>query len=145
LAIVKFVDFMQKLVFLIIFSSISLVSPSFCQQANLSKLPAYHVEPAPEWTNQFKRNNGWFGGDGIFTIAKSGRETNLSKNSKVWFHFSDSFIGSVNNNIPDSNTIMVNNSLGYWENTGISPAPISFSIPLNNLDEPETSTVFHPI
>ena len=127
---------MQKLVVLIIFSFVLLVSPSFCQQANLSKLPAYHVEPAPEWTNQFKRNNGWFGGDGIFTIAKSGRETNLSKNSKVWFHFSDSFIGSVNNNIPDSNTIMVNNSLGYWENTGSSPAPITFSIPTNSENKP---------
>ena len=61
---------MQKLAVFILFLSVILVSPSFCQQANLAKLPAFHVEAAPEWTNQFKRNNGWFGDLNVLTVGK---------------------------------------------------------------------------
>lgn len=105
-------------------------------QDKFSKLPPYHIAAAPEWTNQFKRTQGWFGADGIFSISLNGLENKLAKKSDVWFHFSDTFIGTVKNNVPDSGYIMVNNTLGTWKNKGTYPAPVSFLIATDSLNKP---------
>lgn len=112
-------------------------------QDRFSKLPPHQISDAPEWTSQFKRTNGWFGADGIFSIALNGVENKWAKKTDVWLHFSDTFIGTVKNNVPDSGYMMVNNTLGKWKNTGTYPAPVSFLISTDSLNKP-VSRFFPP-
>ena len=54
---------------------------------------AFSVEEAPEWSALLKRNKGWFGADGIYTIPLNGREHEQARQSqKILFIFSDSMI-----------------------------------------------------
>lgn len=52
----------------------------------------YSVEEAHDWTNLFKRNDGWFGGDGIYSIPLNGVEHKSSSSAKTLFIFSDSMV-----------------------------------------------------
>ncbi len=36
---------------------------------------AFHVIAAPEWTDVFRRESGWLGGDGLFSIPLNGVDT----------------------------------------------------------------------
>ena len=38
-------------------------------------LISYKTYAAPEWTNLFYRNEGWFGADGVFAVTLSGDES----------------------------------------------------------------------
>lgn len=71
------------------------------------------VEGAPQWSDLFKRYEGWTGGDGIYAIPLSGYEApDKADKTKTLFVFSDTFIGQV-----DPKTMkrlyffMINNSL----------------------------------
>ncbi len=69
----------------------------------------YTVEPAPEWTALFNRSEGWFGGDGIFTIPFSG--TDASSDDSVLFLFSDTMVGEIKEGKLQPGYKMVNNSV----------------------------------
>jgi len=70
-------------------------------------------EPAPDWTALMERTSGWFGADGIFSIPLDGRETQQVEGKKTLFIFSDTYIGEVENGVPEPGNIMVNNSTAW--------------------------------
>lgn len=74
------------------------------------------TEAAPEWTNLFNRNQGWTGADGIYSIPLDGSEQ-YSENSveNTLFLFSDTFIGSVNDDSIRVGSTLVNNTLGLLQ------------------------------
>jgi len=72
----------------------------------------YTVEEAPEWTALLKRDNGWFGADGIYTIPLNGVENKQAKASdKVLFLFSDTMIGQIRDNTLVPGYKMIHNSV----------------------------------
>lgn len=78
----------------------------------------YHVADAPEWTNLFKRTQGWFGGDGIFTISRKGKKNLIL--------FSDTMIGEIKEGVLQSGYHMVNNSVAFLEGSSPLESNISF-------------------
>jgi hypothetical protein len=100
------------------------------KSVNLTDLK-FTVEEAPEWSVLLKRNTGWFGGDGIYTIPLNGVEGKQSKpNGKTLFIFSDSMIGEIRDNTMMPGFKMIHNSVAilngnqpdekqmkfYWDN-----------------------------
>ncbi len=80
-------------------------------QANLDSL-RFTVEEAPEWSALFKRNSGWFGGDGIFAATRDGKETNgASKTSETIIWFSDTMLGEIEKDSLKPGYEMINNSI----------------------------------
>ena len=76
------------------------------------KEPEITVEPAPEWTNLFYRQSGWFGADGIFSIPLSGVDKpGNAGNHETLLLFSDTYIGEVENGKPKPGNRMVNNTV----------------------------------
>ncbi len=54
------------------------------------------VTEAPQWTELFKRYEGWTGADGIYAVPLSGYEgPGKADETKTLFVFSDSFVGEV--------------------------------------------------
>jgi hypothetical protein len=81
------------------------------KSVNLTDLK-FTVEEAPEWSALLKRNTGWFGGDGIYTIPLNGVEGKQSKpNGKTLFIFSDSMIGEIRDNTMMPGFKMIHNSV----------------------------------
>lgn len=77
-------------------------------------LVAFKTYAAPEWTNQFYRNEGWFGADGIFTMTLSGNESvGAGKTDSVLMYFSDTMTGTVVGDSAVENFKMVNNSFAW--------------------------------
>lgn len=72
----------------------------------------YKVEEAPEWSARFIRNNGWFGGDGIYSIPFNGVENRRS--DSLLFIFSDSMIGTIENDSLQPGSRMIHNSVAIW-------------------------------
>jgi hypothetical protein len=78
---------------------------------NLTDLK-FSVEEAPEWSALLKRNTGWFGGDGIYTIPMNGVESKRAKaTDKTLFIFSDSMIGEIRDNTIAPGYKMIHNSV----------------------------------
>ncbi len=76
------------------------------------------AERADEWTDLFKRSNGWFGGDGIYSIpilSSHGMENGVT----TMFIFSDSLIGQLLNGKLTSSYRMINNSAAFL--SGLQP------------------------
>jgi hypothetical protein len=75
------------------------------------------VEESHQWSNLFKRYEGWTGADGIYAIPLSGYESQGKANeTKTLFVFSDSFIGQVDKNtMMRKNVGMVNNTLALLD------------------------------
>ncbi|GAB3931885.1 DUF4185 domain-containing protein [Mucilaginibacter myungsuensis] len=72
----------------------------------------YTVEEAPEWSALLKRDNGWFGGDGIYTIPLNGVEhKQASATDKILFLFSDTMVGQVRDNTLVPGFKMIHNSV----------------------------------
>ena len=70
------------------------------QDEQLSAELKFTAVPAPEWTTLFKRNNGWFGGDGIYSIALRGLEKEGTANKdSVLIWFSDTLLGDINDSL----------------------------------------------
>ncbi|MFN4315275.1 MAG: DUF4185 domain-containing protein [Chitinophagaceae bacterium] len=99
----------------------------------------FKVEPAPEWSNLFKRNSGWFGGDGIFALVRSGNEANSAAEKEealIWF--SDTMLGEIIGDSLQPGYKMINNSIAslqngkpdsssirfYWDSVGGQPAAL---------------------
>jgi hypothetical protein len=111
----------------------------------------YSVVPAPEWTALFKRTNGWFGADGIFSIPLSGVEKNNNAgNDTTLLLFSDTFIGEVKEGKPLPGYTMVNNSIAYLKGNDPDPNKIRFYYKTGSdgkpasIFVPETSTPARP-
>ncbi|MGS2740017.1 DUF4185 domain-containing protein [Sinomicrobium sp. M5D2P17] len=84
----------------------------------------FTVERAPEWTAVFKRDSGWFGGDGIFAIPYSG-EDNSKEADSIVFLFSDTMVGEIMGDSLVPGYSMVNNSMALYRK-GDVPASTSF-------------------
>jgi len=89
----------------------------------------FTVEEAPEWTQLFSRNNGWFGGDGIFSIPLNGNESNGSRSSETLFIFSDSMIGSHADGKLQPGSKMLHNSMAILSGQHADSAAIKFHYP----------------
>ncbi|UJH90626.1 hypothetical protein LZ575_17875 [Antarcticibacterium sp. 1MA-6-2] len=74
----------------------------------------FTVAPAPEWSAVFKRNSGWFGGDGIFAIPYSG-DDNKTESDSILFLFSDTMFGEIENGELVPGYRMVHNSVGLFK------------------------------
>ncbi|WP_448633149.1 hypothetical protein [Pedobacter panaciterrae] len=72
---------------------------------------------ATEWTNLFVRNNGWFGGDGIYTIPLNGVESGKPEAKKTLFIFSDSMIGNIKDDKMEPGAKMIHNSIAILKGT----------------------------
>src|SRR5437762_7326250 len=56
----------------------------------------FTVEAAPEWDALFKRQHGWFGGDGVYSIPLNGKENVYADDSsETLILFSDTVIGDI--------------------------------------------------
>lgn len=86
---------------------------------------SYRVEAAPEWSNLFMRNSGWFGGDGIFAIPLNNGST--AGEVKNMFLFSDTMIGEINNGELQPGFSMVHNSVAYLVGTEPDPNKMRFA------------------
>ena len=90
---------------------------------------AVEVNPLPlktreatEWTRLFDRRQGWIGSDGIFSFNLNGKDTigSADENTKTFFIFSDTLVGSVNEQtLAVSAGPMMNHSAGLL--TGDEP------------------------
>lgn len=77
-------------------------------------LISYKTYAAPEWTNLFYRNEGWFGADGVFAVTLSGDESiGAGKEDSVFMYFSDTMTGTVVGDSTVRNFKMVNNSFAW--------------------------------
>jgi hypothetical protein len=72
----------------------------------------FTVEEAPEWSAMLKRNIGWFGGDGIYTIPFNGVESRQANTpDSVLFIFSDTMVGEIEGNTMMPGYKMIHNSV----------------------------------
>ncbi|MFY0624652.1 MAG: DUF4185 domain-containing protein [Reichenbachiella sp.] len=92
----------------------------------------YTVRAAPEWTNLFYRNEGWFGADGIFSITFDGDESfGSGQDKEVMLSFSDTMTGTVLGDSAVENFKMVNNSFAYVQNAVPSEETVSIEYKKN--------------
>lgn len=96
------------------------------------------VASAPEWTSLFARSQGWFGADGIFTIPMSGREAYASadEETETLMLFSDTVIGTVEDDSLPSGFTMVNNSVAYLQGSDPDLDKITFHYPTDEAGQP---------
>jgi len=103
---------------------------------------AFTVEAAPEWTALFKRDSGWFGGDGIFAIPLNGKdELSTGSTPENLFVFSDTMVGEIKNDSLQPGFKMVNNSVAYLK--GEKPIAKNMGFKVASGDG-EVSAVFIP-
>jgi len=82
---------------LIIFCSCNNATTENTAIDNLDSLH-FTVEAAPEWDALFKRQHGWFGGDGVYSIPLNGKENIYANDSsETLILFSDTVIGDIIN------------------------------------------------
>ena len=121
---------MNKLFILLVSLLISALSAN-AQEKSASKNDTsafnYTVEAAPEWTQLFYRNSGWFGGDGIFSIPLSGVDKNNNEvNDSTLLLFGDTYIGEVKDDKPLPGSVMVNNTIAYIRGNEPSASKLNF-------------------
>jgi hypothetical protein len=88
---------------------------------------SFKVTAAPEWSNLFKRTDGWFGGDGIYSIPLNGKESSPPKAKKTLLIFSDSMIGKVSDGKMQKGAKMIHNSVAILDGNAPDPTKIKFS------------------
>ncbi|MGI4751434.1 MAG: DUF4185 domain-containing protein [Janthinobacterium lividum] len=98
----------------ILFLGLSIGGSIQAQQVTDLEHIRFSVEKADDWTAFFKRNSGWFGGDGIYTIPLNGNENKYTgKNSTTLFIFSDSMIGQTTDSTILPGYKMIHNAVAY--------------------------------
>lgn len=103
----------------------------------------FTVEEAKDWSALFKRNKGWFGGDGIYSIPLNGREhTAAGSQQKTLFIFSDSMIGQVTDSSMLPGYKMIHNSVAYL--TGKQPEPSKMNFYWNQDANKTSESIFTP-
>nr|WP_295922972.1 DUF4185 domain-containing protein [uncultured Dyadobacter sp.] len=110
----------------------------------------FTAEPAPEWTNLFLRKSGWFGGDGIFAIPFSGKDS--EQGDSLLFLFSDTMIGEVAGDKLKPGYVMINNSTALLKDKTPDSTHIAFRMAKENgaykaiftpkTDKPDKDTYF---
>lgn len=86
----------------------------------------FSVAPAPEWSDLFLRESGWIGGDGIFAIPLSGKDS--QKEDSVLFLFSDTMVGKIEGGKLRPGLTLVNNSVALQKGKTPDPKHIDFKI-----------------
>ncbi len=86
----------------------------------------FRVESADEWTALFKRNSGWFGGDGIFAIPYSG--VDHAPGDSTLLVFSDTMIGEIREDKLEKGFVMINNSVALLNGSLPLTEKISFKM-----------------
>ncbi len=72
----------------------------------------FSVQPEPEWSQLFVRNNGWLGGDGIFALTKNGSEKmGASADDTTMLWFSDTILGEIIGDSLNEGMKMINNTI----------------------------------
>lgn len=103
----------------------------------------FTVEAAEDWNSLFKRNRGWFGGDGIYSIPVDGIDSTGRKSDiKTLFIFSDTMFGEIDNGELKSGSKMVHNSVAILKGKQPTRQAMEFfgdDDPLN-----EVNTLFTP-
>ncbi|MEO7176407.1 MAG: hypothetical protein ABIV51_10905, partial [Saprospiraceae bacterium] len=132
----------MKQILAIIFFLIGTFASNSVQGQHQFKLENFTVEAAPEWTDLFYRNSGWFGADGIFSIALHANEGPCDPNQKYMLYFSDTYIGEVEDGKPKPGYKMVNNSVAYL--SGCEPDPEKITFQYNRDSEGTPSSYFVP-
>jgi len=84
--------------------------------------------PAPDWTALFKRDAGWYGGDGIFTIP-------MGRN-KTLFYFSDTMIGDSTGG--QAHRTMIHNSVAILQGHAPSKDKLQFYWDTSSTGQPQT-------
>lgn len=103
----------------------------------------YRVEAAGDWDLLFKRNHGWFGGDGIYSIPMNGIETQgREEEIKTLFIFSDTMFGDIREGELQPGSKMVNNSVAIL--TGRQPRNTNMLFYGDDQPVDSTSTLFAP-
>ena len=125
----------------LLLASVLLVSAcSIKQRAGIPiKELQYTVAAAPEWTQLFHRQSGWFGADGIFSIPLSGVDKvgNIG-NRETLLLFSDTYIGEVAGNKPKPGNKMVNNTVAIVQGNTAHPDSIQFFYKQDSQGAPQT-------
>lgn len=112
------------------------------KELNLERLE-FTVERATEWSDLFKRNHGWFGGDGIFSLVRSGKEAAGSaekEDALIWF--SDTMLGDITNDSLLPGFKMINNSISILQGGEPDSLAIQFYWDKDGQDNP--SAIFKP-
>jgi len=125
---------------MLLFVTAASVKAQDTSKAKKNALPfTYSVSAAPEWTNLFYRNSGWFGADGIFSIPLSGVDKNNNAgNDKTLLLFSDTYIGDVKDGKPLPGNSMVNNTVAIINGNDPDPEKINFYYKQEKKGKPET-------
>lgn len=108
---------------------------------NLDSLK-FTVEEAPEWTALFKRQHGWFGADGVYSIPMNGVDTfKANDTSETIILFSDTVIGDIINDSLQEGYSFIRNSIGLLNGNKPEEKNISFKWAE---DKAKPATVFVP-
>ncbi len=75
------------------------------------------VKAHKEWNQLFIKNNGWFGGDGIFAIPLDGKEfVQATENTQSLILFSDTMIGTIKDStVKPGDFSMIHNSVAILQ------------------------------
>jgi hypothetical protein len=109
------------------------------KSATSLSVPKFSVEQDSLWSNLFVRKNGWFGGDGIYSIPLNGKENSqASKQDQLLFIFSDSMIGRIDNRDSlQTGSVMVHNTVAMLQGNLPDPSKINFYWPKDKLAAPQ--------
>ncbi|MEP7319403.1 MAG: DUF4185 domain-containing protein [Panacibacter sp.] len=131
---------MKMLPFFLFLISVTTAKAQDSSKAKKSELPfTYSVSAAPEWTNLFYRNSGWFGADGIFSIPLSGVDKNNNAgNNKTLLLFSDTYIGDVKDGKPAPGNTMVNNTVAIVKGNDPDASKIKFYYNKTKQEQPQS-------
>ncbi|WPU96395.1 DUF4185 domain-containing protein [Mucilaginibacter sabulilitoris] len=122
---------------------LKLAAQSASTAVNLTDLK-FTVEAAPDWNALLKRDQGWFGGDGIYTIPLNGVENKQAKaNDKILFIFSDSMIGKIENGKMAPGYKMLHNSVAWLTGNQPADAQMKFYWDTDKKSQPETVFIPH--
>ncbi|OOQ56811.1 DUF4185 domain-containing protein [Mucilaginibacter pedocola] len=103
----------------------------------------FTVAEAPEWSAMLKRDKGWFGGDGIYSIPLNGVEGKQAKaNDKILFIFSDTMVGEIKDNTMAPGYKMIHNSVAILD--GNRPQPDKMKFYWDTDAKGEAESVFIP-
>lgn len=117
--------------------------PGNRNKSTVDTLVNFVVTDAPEWTNLFYRNQGWFGADGVFEISLSGNESfGAGRKDSVLMYFSDTMTGTVIGDSSVKDFKMINNSFAWI--TGADPSEETVKIFYNQKSNGEPLNYFEP-
>ncbi len=103
----------------------------------------FTVEAAPEWSDLLKRDSGWFGADGIYTMRLDGVRCKPAKpDGRILFLFSDSMIGEIKDHTMTPGYKMIHNSVAILN--GNKPAADQMHFYWDKDKEGKPESVFIP-